>query len=502
MTVANSASRLITNVVSSIASESGTRILYNPTVRGHIVRSIEKQLVNDYKHVNLDEKAAPGLERDRLMMSLAILGTVDRAFAENLLSPSAIKEVAEVLVKGLFVNSGEQNAVQAFKDEHSIRPPTFLVISPGKACNLRCTGCYANSTDSREALSWDTVDRIINEAKTMWGTRFFVFSGGEPFVWRSGGKGLLDIVEKNRDCMFMAYTNGTMIDDKMSKRLAETGNLMPAISLEGWQESTDKRRGEGIFDKTVALMARLRSDGVPFGSSLTATRDNAEELLSKDYMDFLIKQGVLFTWIFQYMPIGRAFTLEMMPTPEQRLWMWRRAWEVLRSRKMVIADFWNSGTVVDGCLSAGGHGRGGYLYIDWNGNISPCVFVPYAPVNINKIYADGGTLNDAWGDPFFEGIRSWQKDYMKDKHNVLAPCPYRDHYNELQQIVREHEPDPTDGGSLTALTDPEFAQGLTEYGQDYMHLTNEIWEQDYLQVGDARDITKHPSENKPKAKVN
>ncbi|MCE5260294.1 MAG: radical SAM protein, partial [Chloroflexi bacterium] len=421
-------------------------------------------------------------------------GTGERAFEENLLAPSVIQELAEVLVKGLFVNNGDQSTAQVFKNEYGQRPPSLLLISPGKACNLRCAGCYANSTDSHESLSFATVDRIINEAKTMWGSRFFVFSGGEPFAWRSEGKGLLDIVEKHRDCMFIAYTNGTLIDDTMSKRIARTGNLLPAISLEGWREKTDARRGEGIFDRTVALMARLRSNGVPMLSSLTATRENAEEILSPEYVDFLIKQGILLTWIFQYHPIGRAYTLDMMPTPEQRLWMWRRSWDVLRSRKMVVADFWNQGTVVNGCLSAGKYDGGGYLYIDWNGNVSPCVFVPYAPVNINKIYADGGTLNDAWNDPFFGGIRAWQKDYM-DKHgNVLAPCPYRDHHNELQQIVREYEPEPIDGGSLAALTDPEFAQGLTAYGQQVMNLTNEIWEKGYLQVGNSRDLTRHPSE--------
>ncbi len=31
------------------------------------------------------------------------------------------------------------------------------------------------------------------------------------------------------------------------------------------------------------------------------------------------------------------------------------------------------------------------------------MFVPYSPLNINDIYARGGTLNDAWADGFFAG---------------------------------------------------------------------------------------------------
>ena len=84
-----------------------------------------------------------------------------------------------------------------------------------------------------------------------------------------------------------------------------------------------------------------------------------------------------------------------MPTPEQRLKMWLRSWEIIREQQIFIADFWNHGTAVFGCLSAGHYDGNGYLYINWKGSVNPCVFVPYSPVNINRAYANGGTLTDA-----------------------------------------------------------------------------------------------------------
>ncbi|HMN15564.1 MAG TPA: radical SAM protein, partial [Bellilinea sp.] len=92
---------------------------------------------------------------------------------------------------------------------------------------------------TNENLSWETFDRIITEAKTLWGVRFFVISGGEPMAYRSDGKDLLDMVEKHDDCFFMMYTNGTLINEKATERLARIGNLTPAFSLEGWRERTD-----------------------------------------------------------------------------------------------------------------------------------------------------------------------------------------------------------------------------------------------------------------------
>ncbi len=109
-------------------------------------------------------------------------------------------------------------------------------------------------------------------------------------------------------------------------------------------------------------MEQLRKAGVFFGISLTATRHNVEEILSEEFIDYFFEQqGAFYGWIFQYMPIGRSFTLDLMPTPEQRLWMWKRSWEIVKKRKIFLADFWNHGTLSNGCI-AGGRARGGVRY--------------------------------------------------------------------------------------------------------------------------------------------
>jgi MoaA/NifB/PqqE/SkfB family radical SAM enzyme len=229
------------------------------------------------------------------------------------------------------------------------------------------------------------LDRIVTEAEQDWARHFFVISGGEPLAYRSEGKGILDLAEKHKDSFMMFYTNGTLIDEEVADRLANLGNISPAFSFEGWRKTTDARRGEGVFDQLLVAMKRLRDAGVLFGVSLTATKENAEEILSEDFIDFLFnQQGARYGWIFQYMPIGRSFTLELMPTPEQRLRMWRRSWEIIREKQIFIADFWNHGTAAFGCLSAGHYDGNGYLYINWKGSVNPCVFVPYTPVNINQ----------------------------------------------------------------------------------------------------------------------
>jgi MoaA/NifB/PqqE/SkfB family radical SAM enzyme len=283
--------------------------------------------------------------------------------------------------------------------------------------------------------------------------------------------------------------------------MANLGNIIPMFSLEGWRERTDTRRGEGVFDKVMHAMDGLFEAGVIYGTSLTATRENAEEILSEDFIDYLFtEKHVLISWIFQYMPIGRSYTLDLMPTPQQRLWMWNQSWQYIREKHYFLADFWNHGTAVDGCLSAGGHGNGGYLYIEWNGNVTPCVFVPFSPVNVNTIFANHGTLNDIYSEPFFVDIRQWQHT-CKGK-NLLNPCLIRDHNHVLRELIGKHEPDPIDPNAAAAIQDMDYAAGLDKYSKEYQQIADQVWEKVYientpLKPEEVEDlIQSHPAENR------
>ena len=479
------------SATTSMLVRAGPRLMRVKPVRRTITGMFEDWLSNELKNERATGRYPAGVNDDRAMMTMALLHTVERAFCERYLAPNVLRRVSENLVLSAMVNRGDRVAAESFRDQYGTHPPAFLVVAPGKTCNLRCTGCYADAGPTAERLDWPNFDRIITELKELWGARFCVITGGEPFAYRSQGKGVLDIAEKHRDMFFMAYSNGTLVDERVADRLAQVGNFTPAFSVEGWRERTDERRGPGVFDKVLGAMARLRRLGVPYGVSLTATRHNAEEILSDEFLDFFFEeQAAIYGWLFHYMPIGRSYTIDLMPTPEQRLWMWRRSWEIVRERQIFLADFWNHGTVTDGCISSGRNSGGGYMYIDWNGSVTPCVFVPYSPVNINDVYAKGGTLNDAWAEGFFAGIRSWQEDYAIGNGrpgNWMAPCVIRDHHADFRRLVMEHEPEPADDNATEALLDPDYAQGMIDYDEAYQSLADEIWEEHYLRPTDPDD---------------
>jgi hypothetical protein len=228
-------------------------------------------------------------------------------------------------------------------------------------------------------------------------------------------------------------------------------------------------------------MDHLRRYGAAFGISITASRQNAETVLSDRFLDYIFgDKGAVYAWIFQYMPIGRSSDLGMMITPEQREWMLRRETELIFGKKMFLIDFWNGGPLSVGCISAGR--AGGYFYIDWNGNISPCVFFPYYIDNIYDVYESNRSLSSVLSAPLFKSIRSWQQNYRGNgsanrTQNLFVPCPIRDHYAFARDAIGRFQAKPMDEAAARSIEDQEYHAGMIEYGKRTAELLDPIWEE-------------------------
>jgi MoaA/NifB/PqqE/SkfB family radical SAM enzyme len=462
--------------------------LRSDKLRGLALKELERRLVAQISGANTQRPEQ--VVRDQCDMALAVMRAIDRALAREQISSSHIQHFLRNMMTNWILHQDrtQQDAQRGFQQrQKGALPPTTMVISPTKACNLHCTGCYASGPGGAR-LEWDVFHRIIEEAKSEWGMRFFTISGGEPLAYRSAGRDLLEVIGAHNDCFFLMYTNGTLIDEEMAQRMAEGGNLTPAISIEGFEQRTDARRGDGVFKRILAAMDNLREARVPFGISLTATRHNAEEILSDEFIDFFFEeQSVVYGWLFQYMPIGRSYTLDLLVTPEQRLWMWRRTWEIIRDRGYMLVDFWNCGTASTGCIAAGR--AGGYLYTDWNGKVMPCVFVPYAAGNIHDIYASGSTLDAVFDLPYLAAIREWQSEYgydckQPDEHgNWLLPCSLRDNYSVGRSLIDRYEAEPEDEAAAEALIDGDYCEGMMAYDEALRQLFDPVWQGNYLNKG-------------------
>ncbi|MCF8229424.1 MAG: radical SAM protein [Bacteroidales bacterium] len=458
---------------------------HSKIVRNLITKSIDKRIHKSI--VESDSENLTAVQQKKYDYLSALLYSIKRNIDKNYISNNFIKKT------GAFISSLEVSMVEdkdpardnsTFVEKYGMDPPMFIVLSPTQKCNLNCTGCYAGSrAATAPSIPFETVDKIVEEVHDSFNGRFITISGGEPFMYSDNGKTLIDIFEKYNDMFFLVYTNGTFFTKELSKRLEELGNVTPAISVEGYKEHTDKRRGKGVHQKIMKGFENLRNAGVPFGVSVTATSENVDVLLEEAFYDYYFEeQGATYMWQFQFMPIGKGNEVfDLVVQPDERVKMYRMWERMLKEKNYSIADFWNSGVLTHGCIAYGANR--GYIYIDWNGNIMPCVFVPFYVDNVFELYSKGKSIGDALHSEFMKRGNNWQKEYgLNNKSqpgNWLMPCSIRDHFKDFRENILTKDAVP-ENQEAASIMNKDYYEKMIRYDQKLEKLTSEIWEKEYL----------------------
>ena len=260
-------------------------------------------------------------------------------------------DVLTTIVVNFFINANMVGCEkqEKLREEHNCNIPWAILLDPTSACNLHCTGCWAAEYGNKLNLTFDEIDDIIRQGKDM-GVYMYIYTGGEPLVRKAD---LIKLCEKHDDCIFLAFTNGTLIDEKFADDMLRVKNFVPAISLEGFEEATDSRRGDGVYGKATHAMNLLRERKLLYGISSCYTRANFESITSEEYYDSLIRMGAYFIWYFHYMPVGNDASPELLPTPEQRTEVYRRIRRYRAEKPLFAMDFQNDAEFVGGCIAGG-----------------------------------------------------------------------------------------------------------------------------------------------------
>ena len=326
---------------------------------------------------------------------------------------------------------------EAMRDQYHCNIPWAILLDPTSACNLRCTGCWAAEYGHKQNLTYEEIDSIINQGVKL-GTHVYIYTGGEPLIRKHD---LINLCEAHPDCAFLSFTNATLIDEEFVQDMIRVANFVPAISVEGFEEATDARRGKGTYAKVSRAMELLRENGLPFGVSCCYTSANASSIASEEFFDWLIGKGALFAWVFTYMPVGVGSPTSLMVHADQREHLYRFIREMREKKPLFTLDFQNDGEFVGGCIAGGRR----YLHINAAGDVEPCVFAHYANVNIRET-----SLLDALRSPLF--MQYYEGQPFND--NLLKPCPILENEGLLTDMVKRA------GAHSTDLQEKESAEDL------------------------------------------
>lgn len=375
--------------------------------------------------------------------------------AQRILRESNSKQL-EKIVQFVFDQFLEgTNRRKSFAQKTGFYPPRALLLSPTMRCNLNCYGCYAGDYSKDGELEGEEIDRILDEAEEM-GIHLAVILGGEPFLRHD----LFEICKRHPHTLFHVFTHGGFLNEATVEKIADLGNIAPAISLEGYEDETDQRRGRGHFQKVMRGMELLREAKLLFAISLTQTRENTDLLTSEGFIDFLIEKGAILIWYFMCLPVGRNPDTRWMPTPQQREQLRQALIRFRATKPILFVDFWNDGRLTNGCMAGGRM----YCHINARGDVEPCVFCHFAADNIK-----GKSLQEVLDSPFFREIRS----RLSSLENPLRPCMLIDHPEMARELISRPGVYFTHEGAEYFYKD--LSSMINHYAEEYGAIADPIW---------------------------
>ena len=443
-----------------------TRALVSKTIDGALHYVNQDREKNLTKLVDIAEKLmGDQFEKEVFAGARHLIATPDAKWMK--FATDIMDELDPHVVKTHVLNLGYQAGfygfakTNAFAEEHGYRIPWIILMDPTSACNKHCIGCWSAEYGHKVSMSYEDLDSIVTQGEEL-GIYFYMMTGGEPLMRKDD---IVKLAEKHNKSMFYAFTNGTLIDDAFCKEMVRLGNLSLALSIEGFEEENDSRRGEGSFASTVKAMELLQKYRLPCGTSICYTSKNYQTVTSDEFLDFLLSKGVRYCWYFHYMPVGNEASTELLLNPEQREYMYHRIREIRGmegGKPLFVIDFQNDGEFVGGCIAGGKF----YCHINPNGDVEPCVFIHYSGANIHDM-----SLLDCLNQPLFKLYQQGQPF----NENHLRPCAMLENPEALPKLVAAA------GAGSTDLQSPEDVCHLCDkcrpYAEDWAPTAQKLMEQ-------------------------
>jgi len=298
--------------------------------------------------------------------------------------------------------------------------PVVLAISPTMNCNYNCIGCYSRDRITDNELSSEELDSIFNEAEKL-GISSVVVTGGEPFFRED----LLPIMERHKRLLFVVITNGSLFTPLLAKRIANSGNIIVLVSIEGFEENTDERRNIGAYSKALNAMNLMKTAGALFGFAATNTCINFKILSSDKFIDEMISLGCTLGFFTEYVPYGDNPRYDWVMNESQRKNFREIVIKLRKTKPIVIVQFPHDEYGKDNICSAAGRSS---FHVNSKGDVEPCPFSPYSCDNIRN-----GGLESACKSQFFKNIRN-RSELLQRKDYA---CSLFEHREEIAQICNK-----------------------------------------------------------------
>jgi len=316
---------------------------------------------------------------------------------------------------------------QHFKTEDGSFTPLTIKISPTMRCNLACVGCFAGNYPTSGDMAFDVLKGIVLQAMAL-GIPSVGIIGGEPLLLPN----VLDLFKQCPSVGFYLVTNGTRVSPEFVSTLKELPNVITTFSIDGFEKTNDELRGEGVFAKIVNSMALMKQAGLAFGFSTTIHRKNLREVISEQYLDFMIERGCLFGAFLPYIPVGSTPMYDFVCSQSEVQNYYRQLDTIGMTRPILILKEGYS----DGTFLNSGCGAGHTMHITEKGEVEPCNGIEFATDNVHSATVEGAFMSN-----YFRDVR---KLHAKNSRKCLVIAEPE----AVLEVVKKHNAQPTHIGAL------------------------------------------------------
>ena len=368
--------------------------------------------------------------------------TFNAAISETLAQAVRIIAAAPALaIPGAAILRHQKKAAAVRKrhEQEGLLVPPVMIVSVTSRCNLACAGCYMHGRggNHRAEMEPEVLASVVSEAAAL-GVSIVVLAGGEPLVRMEE---IFCLARAHPRILFPVFTNGLLIDDAVADLLAGCRNVVPVISFEGSREHTDRRRGDGVYDRLLAATARLRDRNIFFGCSVTTTRENVEDVTGEAFIRQMLRAGVrVFTYV-EYVPMTPG-TEGLVLAPGQRAELQAALASHNRQFPALFIGFPGDEDAYGGCLAAGR----GFVHVSPSGDLEPCPAAPCSDVNLAAV-------------PLREALRSRLLNRLRETPEVLTEseggCALRANRAWVEALIGREEAPAGVFGNRMAAGDPD-----------------------------------------------
>ncbi|GHT27954.1 radical SAM protein [Planctomycetales bacterium] len=332
-------------------------------------------------------------------------------------------------------------ALRAYKkrNKKGILFPPFLFFSLTDRCNLRCRGCWVTPPDKVKELPLESIENAIQAGQKN-SVYFYTLLGGEPFLAPS----MFNLIAKHPEAYFQVITNGFFLNEENVRHLKQLGNVSPLVSIDGFEETNDARRGAGSFAKAISGCRELQRQKFLYGVAAVVTQQNFDDVVSEKFVQHFIDHGAAYLWFYLFRPVGIDSASELAVERDKIIEFRKRLLELRRKMPIILIDtYWDAeGRAV--CPAS----KGMSFVISPDGSIIPCPPLAAAKENVNN---NGGDFFKTVNESAF--LRRFQ-EFIENNYDGKNSqgCVILNNPQELAEFLRkENVPDVSGRDFLSEL---------------------------------------------------